>query len=80
MCVVYCNTYVYSESPNKGHFRAALFVLCKEVVLFEEVEMYYNYREKYFWTSNCVLCGEGILISECPLSDISLYAYIRMES
>ena len=28
------------EPPNKGHFRAGHVVLCREVVLFSEVQMY----------------------------------------
>ena len=49
------------------------FVLCKEVVLFERLKVYRNYRERTFKTSSCVLCREGVLILECPLSESSLY-------
>ena len=37
--------------------------------------MYWNYSiwKYYFGTSSCVLCREAVLISECPLSGISLY-------
>jgi hypothetical protein len=31
-----------------------------------------NYREKYFWTSSCVLCREGVLNLESALSEIPL--------
>ena len=37
------------EPLNKGHFGTALFVLCKEVVLFGRLKMYKNYREELFW-------------------------------
>ena len=36
------------ESPNKGHFGGASFVLCQEIVLFRRFKMYWNYREKIF--------------------------------
>ena len=49
------------------------FVLCKEVALNLEVQIYWNYGSKYFGTSSCVLCREIVLISEHPLSEISLY-------
>ena len=37
--------------------------------------MYWNYRKKiHLGTSSCVLYTEIVLISECPLSEIPLYA------
>ena len=63
------------EPPNIGHFRAASFVLCKEVVLFERFKMYWNYIEKYFGVSSCVLCIEAVLILECPLYEILLQSF-----
>ena len=35
--------------------------------------MYWNYREKIFGISSCVLCREIVLILERPLLEISLY-------
>ena len=38
--VYYCYvSYGTVEPPNKGHFGTGNFVLCKEVVLFSEVEI-----------------------------------------
>ena len=52
------------ESRNKGHFRMASFVVCKEVVLFRRLKMYWNYTyigRNYFGNLNCVLSREGAL-------------------
>ena len=37
------------EPPSKEHSGTALFVLCKEIVLFGRFTMYLNYREELFW-------------------------------
>ena len=59
------------ERPDKGHFGTALFVLCKEVVLFGRLKMYKYCGRSYFGTSGCVLdllyC---VLIWESQLSEV----------
>ena len=51
------------EPPNNGHFGAALFVLCKEVVLFGRLKVYIKHyiyiQRNYFGTSSFVLCREA---------------------
>ena len=58
------------ESPNKGHFGTASFVLCEEVILVAGSKC--SSAMGYFGTSSRVLCRE-VLISKCPLLEISLY-------
>ena len=65
------------ESLNKEHFRAAPFVLCKEVfVFFGRLKCIETIGRKYYGTSSCVLCREIVPISERPLSEISLYIQV----
>ena len=63
------------ESLNRGHFRTASLVLCKEDVLFERFKMYCSYKEKIFWDLKAVsfVHMEVVLILECPLAKASLY-------
>ena len=63
------------EPPNKGHFRVASFFLSEEVVLFGRLKIIVFIGRKYFETLTHVLYREVVLISECPLSEISLYSY-----
>ena len=39
--------------------------------------MYWNYREKIFGASGCVLCRETVFISECLLLEISMYLSVQ---
>ena len=74
---MYVHTYTSTvELPNKGHIRAASFVLCNETVPIKRLKLYWNYRGKYFGTSKYVLCREAVLISKYPLSEIPLYYLI----
>ena len=61
------------ESPNKGHFGTVILSFVRRLSLIGKSKMYWNYREKYFRTTSCVLCRGIVLNSECPLSEIPLY-------
>ena len=62
------------EPMNKGHFGTALFVLCKEVVLFGRLETYKHYMEELFWDLKLCPLWKGllycVLVWESPLSEV----------
>ena len=58
------------EPPNTGHFGAGQVVLCREVVLFSEVQN--DYENGTFEKSSFIKI-EVIPFSEGPLSEFPLY-------
>ena len=49
VCVVCYIQHTVQWDLQVRHFRAASFVLCKEVILFGRFGMYWDYREELFW-------------------------------
>ena len=62
---------------EKDTFRTSHFVLSREVVLFSEVVFYTVCIQEYFWL---VLCWEICPLSECPLSEVSLYMHFAISA
>ena len=60
------------ESPNKGHFGTVILSLVRRLSFLGSPKCIGTIRRKFYGTSSCVLCREGVLISERPLSEILL--------
>ena len=67
------NAYIFTvESPNKGHFGTVFWSFVRRLPFLRATKCIETIGRNYLGTSSCVLCRETVLISERPLSDISL--------
>ena len=66
------HTYVHTvESQNKGHFGTAFLSFVRRLSSLGGPKCIGSIGRKYLGTSSCILSKEIVLISECPLLEIT---------